>query len=175
MGRNWPPSQSQIPRVYHIKQPVVESPRTSTACGKYQQYFFMRKSFYMFDLHPDSGQTPGRICIYCLAPTLKEEYEKKKRAARFVTENDSTISSVTTMLETVARMGEFASKQNHSKWHDDVPNWLLSCHWTVSPIQPNRSSHKEHQGRYRIPFCRTIVYKDSSYPTTLRICPDQLP
>lgn len=171
MGRNLPPSQSQIPRVYHIKQPVMESPRTSTACGKYQQCFLWGNH----SICSTSILTPGRICIYCLAPTLKEEYEKKKRVARFTTENDSTISSVTTMLETVARMGEFASKQNHSKWHDDVPDWLLSCHWTVSPIQPNRSSHKEHQRRYRIPFCRTIVYKDSFYPTTLRIFPDHLP
>lgn len=39
-----------------------------------------------------------------------------------MTKNYSTTSSVTTMLDTVARMGEFASKQNQGKCHDDIPD-----------------------------------------------------
>ncbi|XP_062578982.1 uncharacterized protein LOC134240892 [Saccostrea cucullata] len=111
-------------------------------------------------------------------PHTKKNIDKleavQRRAARFVTNNYNTTSSVTTMIDRL----EWESLQQRRIKAKAIMMYRVIHSLVAIDLPPQFSqtgaATRGHQQRYRIPFCRTNVYKESFFPTTIRIW-NQLP
>jgi hypothetical protein len=97
----------------------------------------------------------------------------QRRAALFVTNNYNTTSSVTSVMERFE--WEKLSQRRKAK----ATMMYRVIHSLVAILIPNftnniGASTRGHTSRYKVPFCRTTIYKESFFPSTIRIW-NQLP
>ena len=98
----------------------------------------------------------------------------QRRAAVFVTNNHNTTSSVTTMIDRL----EWENLQQRRIKAKAIMIYRVVHPLVAIDLPPKFSqtgaATMGHKHWYRIPFCRTNVYKESFFPSTIRIW-NQLP
>ena len=98
----------------------------------------------------------------------------QRRAARFVTNNYSSTSSVTAMLD---RLEWETLRQRRIKTRAAMMYRVFHCLVAIplpSQFSQTGAATRGHQHRYRVPFCRTTIYRESFFPSTIRLW-NQLP
>ena len=111
-------------------------------------------------------------------PHTKKNIDKaeavQRRAARFVTSNYSTTSSVTAMIDRLEweNLHQRRARAKATMMYRVVHS-LVAIQLPPQFSQTGAAT-RGHQHRYRIPFCRTTVYKESFFPSTIRVW-NQLP
>ena len=92
----------------------------------------------------------------------------QRRAARFVTGNHNPTDSVTAMIDELG-WESLQTRRQRAKltMMFRISHSLVAI--SQSPLQHLGAATRGHQQRYRIPYCRTSVYKESFFPSSIRL------
>ena len=92
----------------------------------------------------------------------------QRRAARFVTNNHNPTDSVTAMLDELG-WDSLQIRRQRAKLTMTfrISHFLIAI--SQSSLQHLGAATRGHQQRYRVPYCRTSAYKESFFPSTIRL------
>ena len=106
--------------------------------------------------------------------SIKKVEAVQRRAARFVTGDYRTTSSVTAMVDSLS----WETLQHRRQQTKAIMMFRIVHAMVAIPASPNLqllgAATRGHQYRYRVPYCRTNIYKNSFFPSTIRLW-NQLP
>ena len=106
--------------------------------------------------------------------SIKKVEAVQRRAARFVTGDYRTTGSVTAVVDSLS----WETLQHRRQQTKAIMMFRIVHAMVAIPASPHLqllgAATRGHQYRYRVPYCRTNVYKNSFFPSTIRLW-NQLP
>ena len=175
--------EGQVPRSNHHQQLVMEPPYWQYLQEGQQYHGFPPKEFViMSSFHQGWYKTFVRPQVEYAAtvwdPHAQNNIQKieaaQRRAARFVTNNNNTTSSVTAMMEQL----QWESLQQRRMRAKVVMTYRILHSLVAIPSSPYchhlGAATRGHSYRYRVPYSRTTIHKESFIPSAIRLW-NQLP